>query len=62
MFDNCFMIAEPDGFQRLPWAGGSKYKVCQILCEPHWLDGSYMDATPRYGPSLSKTLNELGNE
>lgn len=32
----------------LPWAGGNKYRVGELLCQPTWNDGTMQKATPRF--------------
>ncbi len=48
-FANCIIIPEPETFHDVPWAGEGKYRVGEVLSEPHWQEGmSYMDAGPRH--------------
>ena len=35
----------------LPWAGGDKFKVAAVICEPIWANGLLpQEASPRFDP------------
>ena len=48
----------PGTWHALPWAGGSKYNIGEVLCETIWRDGSNMEACPRY--VARRQLERLG--
>ena len=59
---NVVLVPDRDTYHRLPWAANGRYRVSEILCDPHWLPscpagGGAQEGSPRV--AARRQLEEL---